>query len=114
LQDDGVCALWVEFNTQRCPQCVHIDGQRIVSGSEDNTVRVWDAPERLLVRAISRISRPAPILTSAERQQLSIPDDVELSGYTELLIDPYLLLYYSRIMEPLAVPAWQKCEEWPR
>ncbi|MEZ4705726.1 MAG: hypothetical protein R3A44_00890 [Caldilineaceae bacterium] len=60
------------------------DGQRIVSGSDDRTVRIWDAPERLLLRAIARVSRPAPILTGSERQRFGIANDVALPGQKQL------------------------------
>ncbi len=53
------------------------DGERIVSGGEDG-VRLWDGTQRILLRAIARISRPAPILTSAERKRFGIGREVKL------------------------------------
>jgi tetratricopeptide (TPR) repeat protein len=60
------------------------DGQQIVSGGEDSTLRLWDSPQRVLLKAIARISRPAPILTSDERQRFGIGNEVELPGQERL------------------------------
>jgi tetratricopeptide (TPR) repeat protein len=60
-----------------------------VSGSEDGTVRLWDGPERLVLRAIARIGRPAPILTSLERQRFGIGEEVALPG--QALLKPLMV-----------------------
>jgi hypothetical protein len=56
------------------------DGQRIVSGSEDRTVRLWDGPEQLVLRALARTGRPAPILINDERQRFGIGEAIALPG----------------------------------
>ncbi len=66
----GNCGVWsVGFSP---------DGRQIVSGGENGTVRLWDAPEQVLLEAIDRISRPAPLLTTAERRRFGVGADVEL------------------------------------
>jgi len=71
------------------------DGERIVSSGLDRTVRVWDTPERVLWKAIARISRPAPILTPSERQRFGISDEIELPDQKILqpLMDEAQLLF---------------------
>jgi hypothetical protein len=68
------------------------DGRQIVSGGSDSTVRVWGSPQRVLLQAIARISRPAPFLIFDERQRFGIGKEVELPG--------------QEILRPLMAPAW--------
>jgi hypothetical protein len=65
------------------------DGQRIVSGSSDSTVRLWDGPTWLLLRTLARIGRPAPILTSSERQRFGIGEEIVLPG--QALLKPLMV-----------------------
>ena len=61
------------------------DGERIVSAGDDSSVRVWESARRLLLRAIAAIARPAPILTTTERQRLGLAGESRLPAQTELL-----------------------------
>ncbi|MEM7533886.1 MAG: CHAT domain-containing protein [Chloroflexota bacterium] len=60
------------------------DGTHIVSGSNDNTIRIWETPQSMLLRCVAQILRPAPILTSKERQRFGIGKDVMLPDQTRL------------------------------
>ncbi|MBP7960950.1 MAG: hypothetical protein KBG20_01440 [Caldilineaceae bacterium] len=73
------------------------DGKRIASGSDDNTVRIWDGPEQILLRAIAQISRPAPILTTSERQRFGIGTEVDLPDQRVLrpLMEQAASLYFA-------------------
>ncbi|MEM7537865.1 MAG: WD40 repeat domain-containing protein [Chloroflexota bacterium] len=80
------------------------DGRRIVSGDgskflwrldPDNnivpvtsggrgSIIIWDAPQRLLLRAVKRISRFEPTLSTTERRQFGIADNINLPRLGQL------------------------------
>jgi tetratricopeptide (TPR) repeat protein len=93
--DDGSVRLWDVASHQQVAQLdghagsvfsvgFSPDGAQIVSGGDDGTLRLWDGPQRVLLQAVARISRPAPVLTAAERQRFGIGRETELPDQEKL------------------------------